>query len=195
MLRTHKFARNALYNLKRRYGSVGYYYHIVAATDNMQTGVSSQTKTRYTIAKMILLPSTMTREMLVAGGYTRKPDRSYSGPEYDSESALIIIDKEDMPVGFTYTVADYVIAHVQVRRRLVSRRRFNILKMEELEDGCSFLITGRYLRDGAYDEIVTANVSEKLISNQSPTGLVEQASDEGDDSSILPASLPLKFLG
>ncbi len=147
MQRNHiKFARRTLYALKRKYGSPAEYHHVGKPVDNPETGVSTQPVDKiYKVRKAILLPSALAREMNIAGSY-RRPTPGLPTIETDIETRFIIIDKEDLPTGLEIGEKDYLVLTTINNRIKGVSKRFNIQRIQELEDDIGVLITARHMR-------------------------------------------------
>ncbi len=163
------FGRRALYNMKRRYGAPIDLYHVTGTTDDLETGQSTVTRVKYHIRKAILLPITATGEINIVGGYLRRVSNLPS-TETVIESRLFIIDLEDLPADLQLNDNDYFIMKTYVRRKAGPGRRFNITKVQYLEDNISLLITGRFIEGGQRNEIFDANVTETLELGESGEG-------------------------
>jgi hypothetical protein len=78
--------KRTIYSLKRRYGFLAVYSHIVSVTNDIDTGLESITTSDTTINRMILLPSQLTRELLKGG------------TDYDIRDKYVLIDALDINI-------------------------------------------------------------------------------------------------
>ena len=178
-------ARTALYALRRRFGAPGDLYHINSIVDNPETGAVITNRTKYVFKHIIILPQQLNR----ANDATRTAMPSI---EIDQDDTHIIIDKRNpiLPEGFKLAVNDYIIVHTTVRRKRSTGRRYNIKKIIDLEDGVSWLLTAKYVKDAELNEIFDIPIRENLVITQmgAPSIL-----DVMDGSNVLPIEMPIEL--
>jgi hypothetical protein len=138
------FTRKSIYKLRQRYGRAAYLFHVTSTTENVETVTAVVHKIKYLIRKVILLPISLVREMNIIGEYKRIA-RGFPNSEIDIDTRLILIDKRLLPHGVTIEEkTDYID---------IDDDRYQIQKMEEMEDTSCILITARYMRGNSVDEV------------------------------------------
>lgn len=184
---TRKFFKTGVYTLRKRFGTPADLYHIINTTDDAKTGRSSITRVKYHIKKAIIIPINLLRAVGIEGSY-RTSDRSYPSQELDLESTIVLIDKTELPSGLQLSSNDYVISHTIVRRRSVTRRRFNIRNIETLEDDVFIMLITRFAQGSQLNEIYDLKINEKLILVETKTGNISL-----ENFGTFPLKLPMKF--
>lgn len=156
-----KFARQSLYNLKRRYGVPADLYRIIDSIQNVQTGRMINEKEKYHIKKLIWLPNTILSQMGIPGQF-KNPSPDFTSGDIDIETTTFILDQKELPSSFQLNSDDYLIVKREVNRISRASKRYNIRKFIELEDGIGYLIYARYLVGGQRNEIFDKDIHEIL---------------------------------
>lgn len=115
-----RFIRRALYNLKRQYSMP---ITVCTSTINAdyETGIQSETLTKYEVARAIVLPTREVRNFM--------PDLQSINPYrvgaiYDTQLRRIIIDRRDLPITFEPTKNDFI---------FFNSKRYEIKQIEDYE--------------------------------------------------------------
>ncbi len=138
------FLRRTLYQLKREYGFGGAIYRSTPGATNLETGEKSVVKARYGIDNCIVLPFKM-ESLGFYGSALLKAAREFSyGGFQDQDLKRVLIDANDLPVGFTIQPDDYFI---------YEHKKFEIVKIEELEQGLGYSLLVNWLRGSVPNEI------------------------------------------
>lgn len=155
-----QFTRHTLYNLKRRYGVPADLYRITAAVTNPGTGRTTKTKVKYHIRKLIWFPTTVLSQMHVPAQY-KNPSPNFPSQDIDTTSTTFLLDQRDVTGIPRLENTDYfVVGHHS------GKRRYDIMKAVEMEDGVGYLISARYMVGGQRNEIFDTGVVDSLIINQ-----------------------------
>lgn len=116
--------RLIVYGLKRRYGlSIAYYRPTRTTNDN--TGKVSTEWLTFTIKRAILGP----RTLLIS--FAREIGAAIAGDGYEVSAKVFIIDKKDLPIGFTPDLKDHIEA---------ASKRWEFKEIVEAEESSSYLI-------------------------------------------------------
>lgn len=154
-----KFARQVLYNLKRRYGVPADLYRITISNQNVQTGRTINQKEKYHIRKLVWLPNTMLSQMGIPGQF-KNPSGGFTSDDSDIETTTFILDQRELPSDFQLRSDDYLIVKREVNRLDQASKRYNIQKFIELEDGIGYLVYARYLVGGQRNEVFDKDIHE-----------------------------------
>ena len=112
-----KFIKDAIYQLKRKYGFVGIIYSITSNTLDLDTGLQEKVITAQRIRKMILLPSSLSREWGKDQG------------SYDPNKRKILIENI---TDFKIKIGDYIVFKSQ---------KFNIVEISKFEYDAAYILT------------------------------------------------------
>lgn len=155
-----RFIGETLYDLKKDYGLVGDVYRITGETVDPETGVRTTVREKHRIKKMILLPTNLTAQMFIAGGYVR-PDPSFPSSGWEVTDTFVIIDHKD--VTFEIKKEDYIV---------IQHKRYNIKSINEVEPNIGLLIGLKSIKGAEPQEIFTVSARNTLTFNQSVTPVV-----------------------
>jgi hypothetical protein len=84
------------YFLKREYGHPMTLTHVAGSYVNVDTGSQMATETQYTVTRGVYLPVDIDRKVLAAARSNAYP----YGDAFDLSSSRILIDKDDLPIGY-----------------------------------------------------------------------------------------------
>jgi hypothetical protein len=90
--------RQALYTLKRAFGSTVTFYKLLDAVTEYHTGVKTSSTTAYTIARCIVLPVRIQREVVQTISIISANKEFVQGGSYDAGQREFVIDARDLPV-------------------------------------------------------------------------------------------------
>jgi hypothetical protein len=118
--------RNTLYSLKKEWGCLVQYYHIVEKQRDIKTGVSSTEYQVLTIKRAILLPSLLLRELAAR---TSSPF-NYGG-DFNNKDRFIIIDAKDFKISLDDIAPnDYVV---------INADKYSIKHMENFDFSTAYV--------------------------------------------------------
>lgn len=120
--------------LKRQYGGPVTIYKLGDAATNYKTGVKSVTKTSYPIARAIILPVRMSKEVLRSISQISANKKFTSGATFEKGLRQIIVDRADVDSSLELTTDDWLV---------FNDRRYNIKAVEEFEFDTAWVITGQ----------------------------------------------------
>ncbi len=128
--------RQALYVLKRAFGSTVVLYKLVDASTSYTTGIKSSTSTSTIIPRCIVLPIRLQREVIqtVSQISANKTFAYGDGGSFDSGTREFVIDARDLPVGYTIELDDWIV---------YNDRRYELKNVEQLEQHTGWHITGK----------------------------------------------------
>jgi hypothetical protein len=124
--------RQALYTLKRGFGSTVKLHKLTKAETNYKTGVKELNSTSITIHRCIVLPTKVQREVVQTVLVANK-EFSYGG-SYDTNTRIFIIDARDLPKGYIIQNDDWI---------EFENYRYNLKIIEELEQHTGWTITAK----------------------------------------------------
>lgn len=138
--------RQALYVLKRNYGSTVTLYTLVSASTDYTTGVKTVSQTPLVIRRCIVLPVKMQREVSQGiAAISANKEFAYGG-SYDVGTREFVIDSRDLPAGTSIQQDDWL---------LYNDRRYELKSIEELEQHTGWHIIGKeVLRPEVHNETV-----------------------------------------
>jgi hypothetical protein len=130
--------RQALYVLKRAFGSTIVLYKLVDASTSYTTGVKSSTSTSTTIPRCIVLPVRLQREVIqtVSQISANKTFAYGDGGSFDSGTREFVIDARDLPIGYVINLDDWIV---------YDDRRYELKNVEQLEQHTGWHITGKMI--------------------------------------------------
>src|SRR5690606_12346730 len=130
-----KFVQQTLYALKREYGVAGDLYNVTSDTVDPETGVRTWVREKHHIKKLILLPTNVTVQMFIAGGFIR-PDPSFPSAGREVTDAFAVVEQKDLDVEVT---KDFYV--------VINHKRYNIASINEIEQNIGLLIGLKRVKD------------------------------------------------
>jgi hypothetical protein len=124
--------RQALYALKRGFGSTVKLHKLTQADTDYKTGVKSLSSTSITIHRCIVLPTKVQREVVQTVLVANK-EFTYGG-SYDTNTRTFIIDARDLPKKYIIQTDDWI---------EFENYRYNLKIIEELEQHTGWTITAK----------------------------------------------------
>lgn len=147
------FLRRLLYKLKREYGYEGALYRITLGATNLETGAKSLTRVKYQIDRMVVLPFKFDSASFY-GASLLKAGREFAyGGFQEQDMKRVILDGSDLPEGFEVQPDDYLV---------YDHKKFEIVRVEELENDLGYHLTVNYLRGSIPNEVHEAVVYQSL---------------------------------
>jgi hypothetical protein len=138
------FIRQTLYILQRQYGAdIDFYHYIGRTTDNV-TGDVSVSKTKYRIKKVIRLPDSQIRKVLLGGAY-------------DESEAQFIFSKRYLPRSFVIREEDYFIYR---------NSRFLVKSTEEWVHGSAYIVTTKSIQSDILEQVLSFSLNDNFIMKQ-----------------------------
>lgn len=129
-----KFQQQNIRMLKRDYGSAITVYELLTATTNLDSGIKAATYNSYPISRAIVLPSHVMRAAIQSISLISANKKVLQGGTFDSADRTFIIDKADLPSGFTLKKDDWI---------EYKECRYDLKFIDEYEDETSLLIVGK----------------------------------------------------
>ena len=137
------FFRLLLYQLKRQFGAKADLYWESADTVDLATGQRNVTKLKWSVQRAICLPTVTSAQQLLPAAIIAVWRQGGGGEVGDKQ---LIIDRRDLPKGFRLETHNYSF--------VISRRRYEVLKVEEFEHDAAYLVTLKTLTGvRAYEQI------------------------------------------
>jgi hypothetical protein len=146
-----QFIRRVLYRLKRRYGATADYYRISANTVDESTGLSTQTRTKYTIKRVIRLPVRLIRDNEYQTSFLTANRNFIYGATYDKDIQVFVIDAKDITI--TPSHDDYII---------VGDSRFNVKEVEKLDYNLGYTVIAEAIEGDNLDRIFEEAITQTL---------------------------------
>jgi hypothetical protein len=125
----------ALYSLKRQYGGPIVIYRLLNSAVDDETGEVTTNTLSYRVYRAIILPATMTRELLKDLASTPAIKQLMAGGGYDRSRRVFIVDRRDVR-DLTISLEDWLVWN---------GGKFQFEKIEELEFDTGWVITGHVL--------------------------------------------------
>jgi hypothetical protein len=126
--------KQALYTLKRAFGSTVLLYKLETTETDYETGQKTTTSTYYTIPRCIVLPVKIQREVVQTISIISANKEFVQGGTYDSGLREFIIDSRDLPRDFLIRQNDWL---------LYNDRRYELKQIYELEQKTGWHIIGK----------------------------------------------------
>ena len=148
--------RRVLYALKRQYGGAIIVYQNDVVTTDTKTGAVSRTKTATRIARAVVLPVTVSREVKQSISLISANKQMVTGGGFESGKRLFIIERRDCP-NLVLHKTDWL---------TYNDRRYAIENYEEYEFDVAYIVTGREMpgeASGVQGAIVDVAVSNALV--------------------------------
>ncbi len=147
------FLKTQMYALKREYGFPAAIYRTTPGTTNLETGEKSITRVKYAIDQVIILPNKAdTLGFYAAPLLKAARDFAYGGFQ-DQDLKFMMIDGEDLPVDFRLEQSDTIV---------YEHKKFEIVTLQEIEDQIGYLVTAKWLKGEASNEVHEVQVFHSL---------------------------------
>ncbi len=128
--------RQALYVLKRAFGSTIVLHKLIDADTNYTTGVKNSTSSSTTIPRCIVLPVRLQREVIQAVAQISANKTFAYGGSFESGTREFVIDARDLPVDYSIGLDDWIV---------YDNRRYELKNIEQLEQHTGWHITGKMI--------------------------------------------------
>jgi hypothetical protein len=126
--------RQALYALKRGFGSTVKLYKLKDTETDYETGTKTIDSSVITIHRCIVLPARIQREVVNTISIISANKSFVYGGSYDADTRIFVIDARDLPKGYVIQVDDWL---------EFDNYRFNPKTIEELEQHTGWTITAK----------------------------------------------------
>lgn len=148
--------KKVLYRLKRSYGCPIAVYRQSPQTIDLATGKSSITRTSIEIKRAVVLPSKIHRGFTFDIGYLKANSNFTYGAVYTDATREIIIDRHDLPKGYTLDATDefYVV---------YQGKRWEIKVVEEFEFNLAYYLTLARVDGAIVNAIINERVRDHLV--------------------------------
>jgi len=125
-----------------RWGEPATVYRVASSTTDLQTGLTSESRTVYAVDRAVLIDGPGKRDFVYHRSFIAASREFIYGGTFDDRQGFIVIDATDLPIGFTFRQEDYVV---------INNRRLQI-KTAEMLDGVAIVIN--------YSELVDQPVAQ-----------------------------------
>jgi hypothetical protein len=126
--------RQLLYALKRQYGGPVTVYKLEDSTTNYETGIKRQLVTFTQIARAIILPVKVVREIATSITIVAANKMMVYGGSYDAGTRQFILDAQDLPTDFNLAKDDFI---------MYNGRRYEVKSFEEFEFHTAWSVIGK----------------------------------------------------
>lgn len=134
-----RFIKRNIRTLKKEYGGPITVYALGSTTTNLDTGVKTHTRTSQFINRAVVLPVTLSREVTQTISLISANKKLVQGGSYDVGKRRFIIDRSDVPKGWTIGNDDWLV---------YDNRRYELIAVEEFEQKTAWLIVAKMV-DGS----------------------------------------------
>lgn len=152
--------RQALYELKIRYGAKVDVYKLDSASTDYKTGVKLATKSVISVRRVVVMPAATMRKIFQGISYlsASKPFASLGGQGWDGTTRAFIFEGSDLP-GYDWELEDWLV---------YKNRRYDVSNIEALDDDSGWLIIGKEVKGASPEQIIQVNVVDSF----NPEGVV-----------------------
>jgi len=153
--------RNALYQLKLRYGAPISVYRMTSSSTDLKTGVRTNTKESYDIELAAVLSSNEARKYFASLSFISSA-KSFVSPGqqgWDQNRRGFVIDGEDLR-DFEWDPEDWIVYR---------DKRYEVEVIEALEHDTGWLIWAKQLKGNTPKRIINLNVTSTLEADQEAT--------------------------
>jgi len=151
-----------LYRLKWRYGvPVDHYTDAFAAFDP-ESGRTTITPTKYHIDRAILLPGLVHRNIFQSISFVKANSNFVLGGDVDLRDRQFLIDARDLPYNYKMKINSYL---------MYGNKRYDIIKLEELEEQTGYFLMCRNIENAHNLEIIDEKMFQRLTPSSSFTSV------------------------
>jgi len=140
----NRMIQQILYSLKRQYGGTVSVYRLNDAETDVRTGRKSINKDVFVVRRAVILPVTVSREVIQSISQISANKAFVYGASFDSGLRKFIIDARDLPEGFEFT-NDYWLVY--------NGRRYEIKAIWEFEFRAAWIIVGKELMGRSPEQV------------------------------------------
>lgn len=160
-----RFIRRCIRDMKRDYGNPITIYRLGNVTTNYATGSKIETHTSVYIGRAVVLPVSLTRDVIQTISLISANKKILQGGTLDQGLRKFIIDRGDVPSTFTIKKDDWIV---------YDEKRYDIKVVEEYEYKTAWLVTGKLIEGNpTYEDKYVKTNSYLLNLTQTVTAVIE----------------------
>jgi hypothetical protein len=148
--------RQALYDLKHRYGDEVQVYRLDTAATNYETGAKTAGTTHAYVRKAIVMPSSEARRFFASISFI-SASKAFISPGqqgWDQVERIFIFDARDLPDTFQEIhPEDWV---------MYQDKRFEVVMVEQLDDSIGWMVGAKHVKGSQPERIIDLNVVDTL---------------------------------
>jgi hypothetical protein len=152
------FQKRLLYDLKRQYGQPLALYIQQVSNPDLRTGQRNTVQTVYAFQQAIVVAPKFFSQGIYSASFLKAGREFAHGAFQTQDIKIIIIDGNDLPIGFEVTPDQHVV---------LKSKRYEVFNVEELEDSLGYIITVKRLVGVQTEEIHTSSINQKFRMTQS----------------------------
>lgn len=152
--------RLILYSLKREYGNTLSLYRQISTTVDRATGVKTVSKEVVEIQRAVILPATLTREVIQSISQISHNKEFVVGGQFVQGRRTFVLDALDLPEGFVLKDDDWIVYR---------NRRYDIKAIEEFDVEAGWLVIGQERPDLRPEQVYPLAVDDLLTLSQANT--------------------------
>lgn len=158
------FIRDALYDLKRNYGSPIDLYQPSSGTSNVTTGKKNVKYTKYCIRKAVHVPAGFQTLAQYTAAYIKNVSKAFAVGAYaDQELRNVMIDGADIPRGVEILPEWYVI---------IDHVKYEVWKVNKAENNLGYVLNLKRASGNRPEELHQRGVRQTLRFTQTATGVI-----------------------
>lgn len=154
IVHTKKLLRKVIYKLKWAYGFPADVYRDTQGDYDPQTGLTTVSRVKYHIDRMIVLPGLVHRDFFFSISVIRANSNFIVGGDVNLDDRQFIIDGRDLPSNFELSIDDYIIK---------DNERWDFKSVDRLEGGTGYFVSARKLMNQKFNQIWDGTLKEKLV--------------------------------
>lgn len=160
-----RLIRRCIKQMKKEYGNEITVYSLGTATTNYDTGVKAATHTSVFIRRAVVLPVTLTRDVIQTISIISANKQLLQGGTFDAGLRMFIIDRTDVPSTWLVEKDDWIV---------YDGKRYDVKKVEEYEYRTAWVVTAKLVEGNPVyqDHHVKAN-GYLLSLTQTATAVIE----------------------
>lgn len=159
-----KFIRRCIRQMKKEYGGPITIYRLDSATTNYDTGVKTTTHTSVFIRRAVVLPATLTRDVIQSISLISANKKVVQGGSFEPADRHIIIDRSDVDSDFIIENDDWIV---------YEGKRYDIISIDEYEYKTAWLVKVKRIEGAPAYEDHHAKANGYLLSmTQTATAVI-----------------------
>lgn len=157
---TWQFIRQAIYQLKRQYGTRVTVVKLNDAQTDYRTGRKTLNTTTHAVRRAIMLPEEIGRRVEQGAAYISANKNLLAQAGFDQGKAMFIFDADDLPSGFRFGLDDHI---------LVGTDYHKVSKIKPFEPGLGWIIYTHHVDDATFGSTLTLAASNALSLAHQPS--------------------------
>lgn len=157
-----RFIKQCIYTLKRDYGGSITIYKLGSVATDYETGVKSSSHTSYDIARAIVLPNRLKREVVQSISMISANKKLLQGGTYDTGFRHFIVDRRDIP-GVIIGNDDWLV---------YNHKRYDIKTVDEFEQNTAWVIVAKEVEGVPPDEDINTPSNTLITFTNDASGSV-----------------------